>query len=119
MATIKDVAKRAGVSISTVSNVLNSSKYVSDELTQKVQAAIADLHYRVDVTARNMKIRNTKMIGVIVSSFHIIFVPQVMEFKNTLLSMATRSYFIPRISALKKKSTAFLSYWIIRWTVLF
>ena len=63
MATIKDVAKRAGVSISTVSNVLNSSKYVSDELTQKVQAAIADLHYRVDVTARNMKIRNTKMIG--------------------------------------------------------
>ena len=44
MATIKDVAKRAGVSISTVSNVLNSSKYVSDELTQKVQAAIADLH---------------------------------------------------------------------------
>ena len=79
MATIKDVAKRAGVSISTVSNVLNSSKYVSDELTQKVQAAIADLHYRVDVTARNMKIRNTKMIGVIVSSFHIIFVPQVMN----------------------------------------
>ena len=117
MATIKDVAKRAGVSISTVSNVLNSSKYVSDELTQKVQAAIADLHYRVDVTARNMKIRNTKMIGVIVSSFHIIFVPQVI--KNTLLSMATRSYFIPRIPALKKKSTAFLSYWIIRWTVLF
>lgn len=79
MATIKDVAKRAGVSISTVSNVINGSQYVSGELTKKVQSAISELHYRVDVTARNMKIRSTKIIGVIVSSFNIIFVPQVMN----------------------------------------
>ena len=53
MATIKDVAKRAGVSISTVSNVMNGSKYVSDELKKRVADAISELNYRVDVTARN------------------------------------------------------------------
>ena len=42
MATIKDVAKRAGVSISTVSNVINGSQYVSGELTKKVQSAISN-----------------------------------------------------------------------------
>lgn len=79
MATIKDVAKRAGVSISTVSNVINSSKYVSEELRQRVNEAIAELNYRVDVTARNMKTRNTKIIGVVVNSISSIFIPQVMN----------------------------------------
>lgn len=79
MATIKDVAKRAGVSISTVSNVMNGSKYVSDELKKRVADAISELNYRVDVTARNMKTRNTKVIGVIVNAINIIFMPQVMN----------------------------------------
>ena len=79
MATIKDVAKRAGVSISTVSNVINSSKYVSEELKQRVNQAIAELNYRVDVTARNMKTRTTKTIGVVVNSIGSIFIPQVMN----------------------------------------
>lgn len=38
MASIKDVAKKAGVSISTVSNVINGTKYVSDELKQRTQS---------------------------------------------------------------------------------
>ena len=40
---IKDVAQKAGVSISTVSNVLNKTKYVSPELVRKVEAAVEEL----------------------------------------------------------------------------
>ena len=65
MSSIKDVAKRAGVSISTVSNVLNHTKHVSDELTRAVISAIRDLNYEVDPVARNMKMKKSKTIGVI------------------------------------------------------
>lgn len=40
MATIKDIAKAAGVSVSTVSHVINKTKYVSEELTEKVNQAL-------------------------------------------------------------------------------
>ena len=43
MANIKDVAKKAGVSISTVSNVINGTKFVGEELTEKVNGAIKEL----------------------------------------------------------------------------
>ncbi|HHQ4588677.1 TPA: LacI family DNA-binding transcriptional regulator, partial [Aeromonas veronii] len=45
MATIKDVASRAGVSISTVSHVLNHTRRVSEDATQKVIEAVAELNY--------------------------------------------------------------------------
>ena len=55
MSGIKDVAKRAGVSISTVSNVINKSKYVSPELVKRVEEAVAALSYEVNPMARGMK----------------------------------------------------------------
>ena len=45
MATIKDVARLAGVSIATVSNYLNNTKQVSKESAQKIQNAVDELHY--------------------------------------------------------------------------
>ena len=45
MSGIKDVAKKAGVSISTVSNVLNKSKYVSPDLVMRVEKAVEELSY--------------------------------------------------------------------------
>jgi len=44
--TINDVAKRAGVSTTTVSHIINGTRYVSDELKVKVEAAIRELGYR-------------------------------------------------------------------------
>ncbi|MEG7531091.1 MAG: LacI family DNA-binding transcriptional regulator [Hungatella sp.] len=79
MAGIKDVAKRCGVSISTVSNVINGSRYVSEELCEKVHQAIKELDYEVDLLARSLKNNKTMTIGVLLTSMDRIFIPQVLS----------------------------------------
>lgn len=79
MATIKDVAKRAGVSISTVSNVLNEKKPVSDDLKRRVLIAVQELNYEVDPIARNMKNRTTRTIGIITADICGLFYPYVIK----------------------------------------
>ena len=68
MATITDVAKKAGVAISTVSNVLNGVKYVSPETTKRVLEAVDALGYVANPIAHNMKSARSNMIGVIISA---------------------------------------------------
>jgi len=64
--TIKDVAEMAGVSSATVSHVINSTRYVSDDLTQRVNNAINELEYQPNVIARSLRGGGTKSIGLIV-----------------------------------------------------
>lgn len=66
MATIKEVAKYANVSIGTVSNVLNG-KTRNEDLIRTVEAAIEKLRYRPDANARSLKNTKSKIIGVIIS----------------------------------------------------
>ncbi len=66
MATIYDVAKAAGVSIATVSHVLNDTRFVSEETRTKVLAAIQQLNYRPNSLARAMVRQETRTIGLIV-----------------------------------------------------
>jgi len=79
MASIKEVAKRAGVSIATVSNVLNNTKYVSDELRIKVNIAVQELGYEADPIASQMKSKQTKTIGVITADMCGLFYPYVVK----------------------------------------
>lgn len=65
MSTIKDVARRAGVSVSTVSNVINNRSSVSLELYNRVQNAMKELQYRPSILARNLRKNQMKIIGVI------------------------------------------------------
>jgi DNA-binding LacI/PurR family transcriptional regulator/ABC-type glycerol-3-phosphate transport system substrate-binding protein len=65
MATMKDVAKLAGVSHGTISNVLNGSKSVSSEKIKRVEQAMAELGYKPNVLARNLKTNHTGRIEVI------------------------------------------------------
>ncbi|MDY2657889.1 MAG: LacI family DNA-binding transcriptional regulator [Candidatus Limiplasma sp.] len=62
--TIKDIAKSAGVSTATVSNVLTQKKYVSSELEQRVYRAIEQLGYRPNLYARSLKTNRSYTIGV-------------------------------------------------------
>jgi LacI family transcriptional regulator len=64
--TIKDIAKKAGVSIATVSYVINKSRTVSPELTKRVLAAIEEIGYYPDINARSLKSKRTSTIGLIV-----------------------------------------------------
>ena len=66
MARIKDVAKLAGVSTSTVSLVLNNKGYVSAATRAKVEAAVKELHYVPSEVGRNLSLNRTNLIGVII-----------------------------------------------------
>lgn len=76
---IKDVARLAGVSTSTVSNVLNGTKPVSEALHQKVMQAVNELHYEVNMVARGLKSGKTNNIAVIVSSITSVFFPPLLQ----------------------------------------
>lgn len=65
-ATLKDVAQLAGVSAATVSYVLNGKQSISDETKQRVHAAIAELDYVPNLSARSLSMRDSKLIGVVV-----------------------------------------------------
>lgn len=69
MSTIQDVARHAGVSVSTISNVLNGrmDRMRSDTL-QRVEAAIAALEFRPNRAARQLKTGQTSMLGLLVPS---------------------------------------------------
>jgi LacI family transcriptional regulator len=66
MATIKDVAARAGVSFTTVSHVVNNTRPVSSDVRVKVEAAIKELNFVPSAVARSLKARTTSTIGVLV-----------------------------------------------------
>ena len=64
--TLKDVALRAGVSVRTVSNVVNDYVYVADDTRARVQAAIDELGYRPNLLARNLKLGRSRMLALVV-----------------------------------------------------
>ncbi|HKL61150.1 MAG TPA: LacI family DNA-binding transcriptional regulator [Acholeplasma sp.] len=79
MATIKDVAKKANVSVATVSRVINNKGYVNEETRQLVQTAITELSYIPNELARSLYNKHSKMIGVIVPHFDTQFYAELIE----------------------------------------
>ncbi len=69
MATITDVARLAGVSVATISRVLNGSTHVSPDTEKKVREAISELHYEPNVLARNFRRSESRVILVICPNF--------------------------------------------------
>ena len=68
MATMKDVARLAGVSTSTVSHVINNDRFVSEAIREKVEAAIQSLNYAPSALARSLKINQTRTIGMLITA---------------------------------------------------
>ncbi|WP_025158807.1 LacI family DNA-binding transcriptional regulator [Leifsonia aquatica] len=66
MATLRDVAALAGVSVKTVSNVVNDFEFVRPSTREKVQAAIAELGYQPNLAARQLRAGRTGVIGLAV-----------------------------------------------------
>lgn len=82
MATIKDVARRAGVAISTASAAINRSAPVSDEVIAKVEAAVRDIGYVPHGGARSLRMGRSRLIGLIlpdITNPHFAKVAKVVE----------------------------------------
>jgi LacI family transcriptional regulator len=77
--TIKEVAKRAGVSTATVSRVLNNNPRVTPAHRQAVLKAVSELNYRRDRIARNLRVRRSQIIGLIISDIQNPFFTSVVR----------------------------------------
>jgi LacI family transcriptional regulator len=77
--TIQDVARAAGVSVSTVSRVMNNKDDVSPETIEKVQRVVAELSYTASLAARGMRSRTTHVIGLVVPEVTTPFVLAVIK----------------------------------------
>lgn len=78
-ATIKDVAKHAGVSISTVSRVLNGKGIVTPEKEKRVLKAAEELQFTPSAIAQSLKSQRTQKIGLLVSDFTVTFFPGILQ----------------------------------------
>jgi LacI family transcriptional regulator len=67
-ATIRDVAKAAGVSVTTVSHVMNGTRHVAPATSERVLGAVTHLGYRPSAVARALKGEGTKTVGMLVTS---------------------------------------------------
>lgn len=66
MATLKDVAERSGVTVTTVSRVINNRGYISDQTRQRVYDVMKELNYQPNELARSLSMQRTNTIGIIV-----------------------------------------------------
>jgi len=73
------VARVAGVSRATVSAYINKTRFVSPELSQKIQKVIDELNYTPDELARSLKMQDTKTIGLIIPVLSNFFMPMLQS----------------------------------------
>lgn len=81
-ATIKTVAKKAGVSISTVSRVLNSPESVRQETRERILKVVEELNYRPNSVARSLSSKQTRTLGLIVPNASDFFVNELYKGVN-------------------------------------
>jgi LacI family transcriptional regulator len=79
MPTIVEVAKRARVSTATVSNVIRGTKSVSPALQKRVRAAIQDLDYYPNEIARSLKVKQTRMLAMVLPDITNPFFPEIIR----------------------------------------
>lgn len=79
MVTIKTIAEQAGVSIATVSYVLNKSGNVSQETTDKVLQVVKALDYKPNKVARSLKVNRTQTIGIIAEDITVFNTPDIID----------------------------------------
>jgi LacI family transcriptional regulator len=80
--SIEDVAKRASVSISTVSRVINRRELVNEETCKRVEAAIRELKYRPNAFARGLMLRKSGIVGLVLPDLHGEFYSEVIRGAN-------------------------------------
>lgn len=84
--TILDVSRLAGVSVATVSAVLNGKPVVSEKLTRRVRRAIEALNYQPDYLARSLRMQRSHILGIVMPQFASPFFAEVLRGVEDLAS---------------------------------
>lgn len=79
MSTIVEVAKRARVSVGTVSNVIRGNPQVGRDLRERVEATILELDYHPNEIARSLKVNQTYMLGMVLPDITNPFFPEIIR----------------------------------------
>ena len=77
--TMKDVAERAGVSLATVSHVLNKTRYTTPETESRVLEAVRELNYHTNTHARRLAMKQSDLFGLIISEISNPFFPEIVN----------------------------------------
>ena len=82
--TLKEIAARAGVSVATVSYVLNNSAKVSEETKQRVEQIVRETGYRSNMLAQSLRKSHTSLVGVLVEDVTVWQTAYVIDGINAL-----------------------------------
>ena len=104
--TIRDVANKAGVSVTTVSRVLNGKDDISEETTKKVLAVVQDLGYASSLAARGMRSRRTNLIGLILHDVASHYSQEIMRGVNQVIAKIDKDLIIYTSGGLNRENVA-------------
>jgi DNA-binding LacI/PurR family transcriptional regulator len=77
--TMREVARRAGVSLATVSRVLNNTQYISEDTRQRVLAAVREFNYFKNVHARRLATGRSDLFGLVISEIANPYFPEIIR----------------------------------------
>lgn len=109
MATIKDVALKAGVSIASVSRVMNQRGYLSDEIKNSVHQAMKDLNYYPNDLARSLYSQRSNILGVIVPSLAHPFFGEIVTYIEYFAHQKGYKILVCNSLENKKKETEYVT----------
>lgn len=107
--TMADVARRAQVSIKTVSNVVNDYPHIRPATKERVDVAIAELGYRLNVSARRLRTRRTDLITLALPELSIPYFAELADSVIRSAEAAGRTVLIEQTSARRDKELAVLA----------
>ena len=105
--TIQDVAKTAGVSVSTVSRVLNGKVDVASETQDRILSVIDDLGYTTNLAARSMRSRKKNLVGLIMPDIAYPFAIEVMKGVNRAIAESEFDLLLYTTGDVRKSGRAF------------
>lgn len=105
--TIQDVAKTAGVSVSTVSRVLNSKVDVASETQDRILSIIDDLGYTTNLAARSMRSQKKNLVGLIMPDIAYPFAIEVMKGVNRAIAESEFDLLVYTTGDVRKSGRAF------------
>jgi LacI family transcriptional regulator len=104
--TIRDVANQAGVSVTTVSRVLNGKDDISEETVKKVMAVVQELGYASSLAARGMRSHRTNLLGLILHDVASLYSQEIMRGVNQVIARIDKDLIIYTSGGLNRENVA-------------